>query len=42
MLDHALRERDGKCTFATKLQGIYLEGVLEAIIRATAKIKRDV
>ena len=22
MFDHALRESDGKCTFATKLQGI--------------------
>jgi len=41
MLDDALRESDGKCTFATKLQGIYLEGLLEAITRAISRIKRD-
>jgi hypothetical protein len=40
-LDHALRETDGKRTFATKLQGIYLEGLLEAITRAIARIRRD-
>jgi len=40
-LDHALRETDGKLSFATELQGIYLEGLLEAITRAIARIKRD-
>jgi len=39
-LDHALRESDGKRNFATELQGIYLEGLLEAIIRAITRIKR--
>ena len=40
-LDHALRESDGKRNFATELQGIYLEGLLEAIIQAIARIKRS-
>jgi len=39
-LDHALRESDGKRNFATELQGSYLEGLLEAIIRAITRIKR--
>jgi len=39
-LDHALRESDGKRNFATELQGIYLEGLLDAIIRAVTRIKR--
>jgi len=39
-LDHALRESDGRRNFATELQGIYLEGLLEAIIRAITRIKR--
>jgi len=41
-LDHALRETDGTRTFATELQGIYLDGLLEAITRAIARIKRDI
>jgi len=40
-LDHALRESDGKRNFATELQRIYLEGLLEAIIRAITRIKRN-
>ena len=40
-LDHALRESDGRRNFATELQGIYLEGLLEAIIQAIARIKRS-
>jgi len=40
-LDHALRESDGRRNFATELQGIYLEGLLEAIIRAITRIKRS-
>lgn len=40
-LDHALRETEGKRNFATDLQGIYVEGLLEAISRAIARIRRD-
>jgi len=40
-LDHALRESDGRRNFATELQGIYLEGLLEAIIQAITRIKRS-
>jgi len=40
-LDHALQEREGKRNFASKRQGIYLEGLLEAITRTIARIKRD-
>jgi hypothetical protein len=40
-LDRALRESDGKRTFATELQGLYLEGLLEAITQAIARIMRD-
>jgi hypothetical protein len=36
-----LQERDRKRNFATELQRIYLEGLLEAITRAIARIKRD-
>jgi len=39
-LDHALQESDGKRNLATELQGIYLEGLLEAITRAIARIRR--
>jgi hypothetical protein len=41
-LAHTLQERDGKRNFATELQRIYLEGLLEAITRAIARIKRDI
>ena len=40
-LAHTLQERDGKRNIATELQRIYLEGLLEAITRAIARIKRD-
>jgi len=40
-LHHALREGDSKRNFATELQGIYLEGLLEAITRAIARIKHS-
>ena len=40
-LDHALQESDGKRNLATELQGIYLEGLLEAITRTIARIERD-
>jgi hypothetical protein len=40
-LEHALQESDGKRNLATELQGIYFEGLLEAITRAIARIKRD-
>ena len=40
-LDDALQESDGKRNFAAELQAIYLEGLLEAITRAIARIRRD-
>ena len=36
-----IRETDGKRNFATELQAICLEGLLEAITRAISRIKRE-
>jgi len=38
-LDHALQQRDGRRNFAAQLQRIYLQGLLEAVIRAITRIK---